>query len=208
MIVSHKYRFVYMPPGKTGTQSISTALKKIGAETFVWGIEGCTTWEYQEPFDGEYIKTEKHKCHFPEELEGYYVFASVRNPYARQISRYLHGKRNGQTPPSQEGFEAFNCRPNTRTRSCYRLLHLNDDYVPPKGCIPFKIDHFIKTETAAEDFHKLPFVTQKINFPHTNKCWFPDTKLHFTPKMAKYLWSTSEDFEFFNYNKQFDITLL
>lgn len=205
MIVSHKYRFVYMPPGKTGTQSIVAALNKIGAEPFVWGKEEGI-WEHQEPLDGE--KIEKHKCHLPKTLEGYYVFASVRDPCTRQISRYLHGRRGHRTHPSQKEFEVFNCRPNTSARSCHRLLHLNDDYVPPKGCVPFHISHFIKMETIDKDFHNLPFVTQKVTFPHKNKCWFPDAKLFFTLKMTKHLWIASEDFEFFGYDKHFDLTLL
>ena len=209
MIVSHKYRFVYMPPGKTGTQSIHSALNldKINAEAFVWGIDEGS-WKYQEPFNGEHIIKEKHKCHLPEELEEYYIFASVRHPCARQISRYLHGKNKSKACPSQKEFEVFNSSPSTHKRSCYRLLHLNDDYVPPKGCIPFHISHFIKIETIDKDFCDLPFVTHKIKLPHNNKSYFPEVKLHFTTEMTKHLWDVSEDFEFFNYDKQFNITLI
>lgn len=209
MFFSHKYRCVYMSPAKTGTSSMNRAFNLIGGKFLVWGQE-VEEWKYREPFEkGIYIKTLKHRCHLPEELADYYVFASIREPYARQISRYLHVKRRSKTAPSQEEFETYTFEKKTPRRSCYDLLHLYDGYEPPKGCVPFKISRFIKMETISEDFHNLPFVTQTIPFPHKNKCEFPNVKLHFTNKMIKHLQEVwAEDFEVFGYSKFLDITLL
>ncbi len=208
MIISHKYQCVYMSPGKTGTNSIEKGLKIIGGDPFVWGKEKGK-WKYREPFDEDNIITMRHRCHLPEELKDYYVFASIRNPYERQMSRYLHGKRSKITPPSQKEFESFTFTKKTSRRGCYHLLRLYDDYEPPFGCVTYKISHFIRMETASEDFHNLPFVKQKIQFPHVNRSKFPEVKLYFTLKMAKHLWDVwAEEFEVFGYDKHFDLILL
>ena len=69
-----------MSPGKTGTTSTNRALNLAGGKFSVWGREKGE-WKYREPFEkGIKITSMKHKCHLPEELADYYVFASIRNP--------------------------------------------------------------------------------------------------------------------------------
>jgi len=198
MFVSHKHRFVYMAPGKTGTTSMQAALSKAGAKPFMWKFTTPIpdTWE-------EIVA--KHICHLPEEVKDYYVFATVRDPFKRQISRYLHGQRNRN--PSQEEFEKFHFS-TTNRRSCYHLLHLQKEYVPPKGFVNYKINKFLKLETLEKDFNSLPFIDKKIKFPHKNKNQI-SLDLNFTPEMVDHLTTTwQEDFEFFGYSKYYGIPLI
>jgi hypothetical protein len=198
MFVSHKHRFVYMAPGKTGTTSMQAALHKAGTKPSMWRFMTPIpdTWE-------EVVS--KHICHLPEEIKDYYVFATVRNPFKRQISRYLHGQKNRK--PSQKEFEKFHFS-TTNHRSCYHLLHQQKGYVPPKGFVNYKINKFLKLETLEKDFNSLPFIDKKIEFPHKNKNPI-SLNLKFTPEMVDHLTTTwQEDFEFFGYSKFYEVPLI
>ena len=206
-----------MSPPKTGTTSIRRALEIIGAEPFIWGEEEGI-WESHNPtadthyFDPHGHGSLKHRCHLPKELASYYVFASVRNPYTRQISRHLQEKWDRQFHcqnedvdkilPSQLEFEKFTFGTRTSPQfSCSGWLNLYPDHRPPKGCVPFNISRFVKLETISQDFNSLPFVPEKIEFPHKNTCKYPGVSLHFTTRMSKHLFDTMKaDFENFNYD--------
>lgn len=182
-----------MSPPKTGTTSIRKALELIGGEPFVW-----EDWHYPAPTIGQ-----KHICHLPQELADYYVFATVRNPYTRHISRHLDNRLK-HCDPSQKEFEEYTFGKKTNFRlSCCGWLNLYSRYKPPTGCVPFTISRFLKMETLDEDFHQLPFVDARIDFPHENTCKYPEAKsaLYFTDSMRAHLFKVwRKDFETFGYS--------
>jgi hypothetical protein len=182
-----------MPPGKTGTVSVRAALKEMGGDPIQWD-----KWQHHE--NGDML----HSCHLPEELKGYYVFASVRNPYTRMISTYKHvvaADHHLTQQPTQEGFKDF--LHNEYFKSMWDLLGLSEDYTSPPGCVPFKIDSVIKMETLAQDFNNLPFVKEKLEFPHEHKNWFPHSCITYTPTTAQIVYERYiKDFETFEYPKE------
>ena len=194
MIVSHKYKCVYMAVPKTGTTSVRRALDMIGGEPFVWGDEEGE-WEF--PVNVPQRSALKHICCVPAELAGYCVFGSVRNPYSRQVSRYLESIKN-RRDPSQSHFEEFTLGGKTSYRSsCRGWL----DGSVPKGCVPFEVNHILKMETIEEDFNGLPFVSKEIEFPHDNISKGSSEGLHFTVEMKRKLSRVCEkDFELFGYD--------
>lgn len=190
MFVSHKLRCVYMPPPRTGTTSIFHALEAIGGQPFVWRSD---TWPFCEQ------NGLKHICHLPKELENYYVFASVRNPYTRQISRFLENWSQDREP-TQNDFVKYTFGEKTSQKlSCCGWLNLLPDYIPPPTCVSFKIHHFVRLENIEEDFHALPFVDKRIAFPCKNKCKH-EVRLKYDDQMQQHLFRVMKcDFEVFGY---------
>ena len=198
MIVSQRYKCVYMPPGKTGSTSVRTALEMMGGDPIIWGHSKYgkgTKWKHNE--EGDIT----HSCHLPEEFSDYYIFGSVRNPYTRHISRYLHVVTTENRPPTQYDFELFVKEEIEKCKSCYEILNLREDYIPPTGCAPFKIHALIRTETLGEDFNRLPFVKKQMDFPHRYQN--PNPGLFFTKETAQILQKYHiKDFETFGYSKE------
>jgi len=184
MIISHKYRCVYMCPAKTGTCSTEQALREIGAEPFVFALKQKpnrkTIW--------------RHFCQLPTQFRGYYIFATVRNPYSLLMSRFKFGhKREGTMGKiTQENFERFVIR-QRRTQ----VQKLNSP--PPKGYIAYKICSFLKTESLEKDFNDLPFVKSPINMPHLNKA--NNSDIYYTPALAREIYDRFQiDFDTFGYS--------
>lgn len=199
MIVSHRFRCVYMAVPKTGTTSVRSALEMIGGEPFVWGDE-AGEWQ----FDTSHLPQRsalKHICALPKELSGYSIIASVRNPYDRQISRYLEGIKN-RHDPTQKHFEEYTLGSRTNFGvSCSGWLAPR--HSPPAGCIRYKVDHLLKMETIGEDFNRLPFVHDSVDFPCENIRETSGNDLCFTPKMQRRLAQVwKRDFEEFNYEEE------
>ena len=147
MIVSHEHRFAYMAPPKTGTTSM--------ADLLMAHYEGVL-WEYQET-PRENGAFDLHGMGLREEWSDYFVFATVRNPYTHEVSKwdYLYGRRTGS-------FEQH------IKNHCEALcVTLGQD--PPPGCVRFKIDAYVRMEHMQEDFEKLPFARKETKIEHLNK---------------------------------------
>lgn len=184
MIISHKYRCVYMCPAKTGTCSTEQALREIGAEPFVFISKRPPNQ-----------KVWRHFCQLPRQFQDYYIFATVRNPYSLAMSRFKFGhKREGVTDKiTQKNFERFVTRKRRRTQ----VEKLTPS--PPKGYTDYKICSFLKTESLEKDFNDLPFVKSPINMPHQNKAQNYD--IYYTPALAKEIYDRFQiDFDTFGYS--------
>ena len=75
MIVNDQLKLIYLAVPRTASRTITHAL--------FMGLPGC-------------VKYGHHRMHIPEEYSqsDYFIFASVRNPYERMVSHYLHRNRH------------------------------------------------------------------------------------------------------------------
>ena len=175
MVVSPKYKFVYMNVGKTGSTTIGKLLED-KYEGFVW-----SKWHSSAK---QPICAPQHICHLPEEFADFTVIASVRNPFTHEISRYTHALPDRRSEPvSMEGFEAWLSRKWMETFSS--KLNCSEEYRPPIGCVKYKIHHLLHLETLTEDFNNLPFVSDKVEIPHRNRTKNERDFLHYTEKLAE-----------------------
>ena len=81
MFFSKKYNFIYLPTSKSGSHAIS----KICIDIFE--AKPMTPIDIGESC-GIGCKFAAHSVFLPTELKHCYLFASVRNPYSREISKY------------------------------------------------------------------------------------------------------------------------
>jgi len=144
-----------MPPPRTGTTTVS------GILTAAFEARVYRHWEAPN------VKPWKHAIHLPKDLEDYFVFATVRNPYARVISQFGWWKAHGKTQKRFRQFlKEFLPRP---VSSLYCQLHQQPGYKPPEGCVPVRIDAMVKLENLSEDLHRLPFVSRPVAVPRLNR---------------------------------------
>ncbi len=147
MIVSHKHKFAYMAPPKTGTTSMEDHLT-----THYEGVK----WEYQEtPRANGGI--DRHGMGLKEEWSDYFVFATVRNPYTHELSKWDYFRRMCWAQHILKECE-----------SLYVILKQHEEYEPPPNCVKFKLNAYVRMEHMQKDFEKLPFA-KKIKIKHLNK---------------------------------------
>lgn len=200
MIISHRHKFIYLAPVKTGTTSIEQVLSgRFNAFCYQQWIE-----------DG--VKTTlsgrgKHVIHVPKRYEDYFVFCSVRNPYTRLISQFRWWKQNKKETKNFKWF-LEKILPMA-DRSLYIQLRQDDSYIPPKNCVHINIDTFIKLENLTKDFANLPFVVGFIKMPYLNKKEARFNKIRYTKETSKWVQKYRHmDFELFNYSKECPKNLL
>jgi len=187
-----------MPPPKTGTTSVEMSLMKIGGEPFYW----------------EHPKHLKHSCFMVPQLQDYYVFATVRNPYTLVLSKFQYGNiwRGNPNENTQKNFEKYvlsmpNAGPRRACLHQIKNLSVGFTRKKPKNHIDYKIHSFLKLESLEEDFNKLPFVKQPIKVPHLYKT--KQYGLLYTPPMVKrVLRNFRPDFDFFEYEEEIPENLL
>jgi hypothetical protein len=192
MIVSHSHQIVYMPPPKTGTTTITQLLKK-EYDGFVWD-----EWEPDiYTYNGILIKQPKHLVHLPKALSHYFVFGSVRNPYSREVSRYYWKYYRNHVKVT---FEEHIMEITKEANSDWYYLRQNSDYVPPQGCVKFKLDAVVRLEHIEKDLASLPFINSPVCLPRLNTT----TEKHpidYTPELARKIKEEfAIDFEKFGYS--------
>lgn len=177
MIISHKYRFIYYAPVKTATTSLLMVLTQ--------------------HFEGEVVgfgnNSDRHAIFLSKEYAHYFTFASIRNPYDRALS----------------GFNYINQDKPMSVMSCLNdkdalLPTLYDSFYNspiPEGCIPVRIDRFLRQENLQSDFDSLPFLDKKIEIPKLN--------VSLKKQIAFGIYATEQiknfyfkDFEFFGYDPE------
>jgi hypothetical protein len=145
MIVSHKHRFVYFAPRRTGSSTITHLLQtKFDAKIFSFGTDYC-----------------RHEMLLPKEWSDYYAFVSVRNPYVRFASLFrFYYLEEGKSIDDILDISHL----EYRVRPVADWLWGNT----PEDCAPIRIDQVIRLENIREDFHSLPFVKQSVWLPVWN----------------------------------------
>jgi len=193
MIVSYKHKFVYMNIGKTGSISIGNLLQK-EFDAFVW-----QNWQ---PSARKPKCAPEHVCHLPEQFADFTVISSVRNPFTHEMSRHTHGSPNYRTfPITMKSFEKWLRR--TWMETYFSKINMSESYIPPEGCVRYKVNHIIHLENIQEDFNKLPFVTTPVEVLHENKTQNDQSCLYYTQELADLVRKArSIDFELFGYSKQ------
>lgn len=133
MFICHDPKFVYLRPTRTGSTSIQDILS----------ASNRTAEHFGQMHNKEPIRN----------LEQYYTFTSVRNPFGRAVSMYcfLIPQNFGKT------FRQFLETPfNALTQPVSDLVG------------DWKLDHVIRFENLLEDFKKLPFIDNSLKFPRRN----------------------------------------
>jgi hypothetical protein len=196
MLICDEYKWIFLRNPKTASRSVSYTLKSI----FV-------TRKYL-PF---------HNWIIPKELSEYFIFTTVRNPYARVISDWKawikkglkkHGKSNYSL-----NFEKF-------------FEDLNSGKIKRKADFEWRrqvgvIDkiegvHILRYESLEKDFNALPFIDQhkgtywtslgSLNFPFVLPQIgiqnYDDWQSYYTPDLeAKVYEFLKNDFERFGYKR-------
>jgi hypothetical protein len=105
MLVSHKYRFIYLRTEKTGSTSLSEALKSLLDEGDLQSDMSRPPWAKYSPIHHGALKRHAPQLFGlhthatarqvrnvigPKIFDSYYKFAVERNPWDRQVSLYAH----------------------------------------------------------------------------------------------------------------------
>jgi hypothetical protein len=202
MIVSYKYKFIYLAPPKTGTTTMKAVLFKHYAASISY-----VSKKHQKVVP--VTDNPRHSPHIPCECSDYFIFATVRNPYARFLSEYCYWSARGAMGKLSfeeylcgrlKGWVPRRCRPGNPHQ--HVMLAQHDDYLPPSGCIKYKVNAFVRVEHLESDFAQLPFVEHMCKFPKLNKksslC-----KPMYTQRLADLVVEKcKKDFEMFGYEKQ------
>lgn len=149
MHISGTHNFVYFAPAKTGTSSLLHVLEK----------------DYGSTQRGK----SRHLVGLPEYYHSFFRFGSVRHPYTWVPSHYNHIRRDRRhwhhDGALKMSFEQFVPWFFEHADNQFRWLKQHADYLPPPGCVKFKLDAFIRMEHMSEDFNtKLPFVKKQKRF--------------------------------------------
>ncbi len=115
MIISHKYRFIFLRTGKTAGTSLTTALREtLGDDALHAGLQR-PAWAKYSPIHHGALKRnlpdlfglhphatawQVRRVLGPEIFDSYYKFAVERNPWERQVSLYFHREwKKGNAKP-------------------------------------------------------------------------------------------------------------
>jgi hypothetical protein len=199
MYVSFTHKFVYMAPKKTGSTSVRAMLEeRYDAQlwrkyefTHIETDQISPDWRSEGP-------DWKHVCHLPKEFSDFFIFATIRNPYTLEESRFMHDLRHKYI---EDDFPAFirQLLWTDQPPTLIRKLHQNDDYVPPPGCVPYRLHATIRLEHIDEDFQMLPFYQEGPKLDHLHKS--SGKRPTYTPDLARIVRETfKDDFERFGYN--------
>lgn len=139
MIVSHKHRFVYFAPQKTGTTTMASLLFHHFGATDYGSPE--RNWP-------------RHHVFLPKAFEDYFTFVSVRNPFDRFIS--------GLRFWPEMTVETLTWM-NPITYQIARPMCSDEE------CVPVRIDSIIRLETLERDVNNLPFVKDHIKVKRMNR---------------------------------------
>jgi len=190
VIISKKHKYVCFLPPKTGTSSMIHLLKK-----YYDGV----LWEDWGKLGMKKRKVPRHFSCLLEEMQHYFVFSTVRNPYSHEISRFRFRKEKGFMAAETTFDDWINCMDSWR--SIASMTRYGEKPIP--GCVKVRLDYFVKLENFESDFRNLPFVKDMIkNIPHRrhNKDYpYPIIKQWHLEKIYKV---RKVDFDLFDYPKE------
>lgn len=153
MIISHRHRFIYFGPPKTGSTSLATF--------FIEHFEGEYCYRPEcDPTPDRFVTSSgraQHQIILPLEFADYLTVLSVRNPYTRLFSMYSFFRERHPVKTIEEYF------PHAQPPVTQELNH------DLSGCAPMRIDQILRVETLQADVNLLPFVGEPITVPHENK---------------------------------------
>ena len=173
MIVSHKYRFIFLRTEKTASSSLTRALQSVLDENDMQASMRRPAWAKYSPIHHGALK-----LHFPQQFglhthatasqvrdvlgrkifDSYYKFAVERNPWDRQVSLYAH--REWKKGKPADHFD----------RDMQSFIYRNTTYVRPNNWSIYAIgreivaDRVMRYERLTEEIDAL-FTTLGIPLP-------------------------------------------
>jgi hypothetical protein len=136
MIISHRWRFVYVGPPKTASTTLHHWLSQPTLCDQRWTPD----------------RQDQHSVVIPAEVRDYFTFASIRDPLDRAVSLWAHS----QSPASLAGggvwpmsFEEFVLEFQPQASWFYRLSQA-------ELLAPVRLDGVVRVERLEEDLRRLP----------------------------------------------------
>ena len=208
MIISHKYKFIFIAVPKTATHAIRFALRPYLAST---------DWEQVElfhqsrlPFDsfksvkhGHQTAQEAKEILSAEEWESYFKFAFVRNPYDRFVSATLFKHKKRKDFRNKNTTTKLKLLLNSFTHKCDLIYRPQSHFIcNVKGEI--MLNKFGYYEDLQESFNQ---ICQKIGFEpskleHKNSNIHDAYDSYYDDELKEMVYEFyKEDFLNFNYKK-------
>ncbi len=187
MIISDKYKYVYVSIPKTGTLSVRTWLRKYYEGIPLKIFNKLNRHAPRHPGMGY------HSHNVPDVCKDYLIFTTVRNPYARAYSAYKFERFKG------EFLKYLTMLPTRRHRANPNMFHTQTHFIQESGAT-----HIIRLENLSSIL-ELPFVDKTVMPDHLRK-----SSANIKPPYEKYyneeehqalLDYCEEDFETFGYDK-------
>jgi len=142
MIISHRWRFVYVGPPKTASTTLHHWLSQPAFCDERWTPD----------------RQDQHSVVIPPEVQDYFTFASVRDPLDRVISLWAHS----QSPASLAGgwvwpmnFEEFVLEFQPQASWFYRLSQA-------ELLAPVRLDAVVRFERLEQDLFRLPPIVAAV----------------------------------------------
>jgi len=161
-MISHKYKFIFIPNMRVGSQSISHSLKGIS----LYNDSHHTALELK---TGKFTSPASIRLHnsdvtdqIKQNWDKYYKFAFVRNPYDHFLSIYFYLKKNNVT---NLNFNDYCVQQNLEQYSSMKdwsFTNLFNRVSDENGNII--VDFIGKFESFDDDWNK---ITEKLNLPAT-----------------------------------------
>ncbi len=148
MTYSDTHKFIYLNTPKAGSSSLAELLRlKFGAKL--------------------YKGRDRHDNRIPPELENYFIFASVRHPFARAVSGYSYVSE-GKDMPISEAFSRFHLISQADYLYNFDLrfekrVPVTTNWADHATLNKRRLDGFVRVESLVDDFNDLPFVKKKIS---------------------------------------------
>lgn len=167
-VISHKHRFVYLPPPKTGSTAIRNVLER-KTERSRGQYDAIRVGTAREP--SGYLN-DVHDPTIPPECGTYLVFVTVRHPYSRLVSLY----RDLRQHPFPRRYWAARAARRLTFQSWLVKLCRDSQHIGISPIVASQVaylqtihprwpDRILRNESLQRDFNTLPFLQGRIRLP-------------------------------------------
>lgn len=202
MLVSNKYKFIYIDIPKTGSTSARQSFQEFDKTSELIPVPIMTKGQFKdkklEPF---------HSRNLPNNAKNYTKIITVRNPYDWMVSNwYFYNKKGMQQYPRFSNIEAFvnyciNCTLNYPSDE--KDIAIYRHFPAWKYAEPIGYDIFLKLENINEEIKKLSFLPKNFKwlYKNKNKARPPTNNILTNSVIDKINIWAEKDFELFGYEK-------
>lgn len=181
MLISHKYKFIFIHIQKTGGSSIEQALREYGKGAV---FKTPTKSSKDINFKGRHLFAREVKSFVGDDLwRSYFKFCVVRNPWSRLLSWYRRIEERGKTDPNNKFWQyvmANSCDFGSFLTNCQKVIVEKTgekksiifnqlDYITDENC-NLMVDHVIRFENLEKDFTEIcKQLKISASLPHINR---------------------------------------